>query len=102
MRKSWAGDYWTLLLASLVAGAIPMLTPFVTDTIFSDIIPINDRQSHVMVIQVMLVAAFTSAGVALTVRGVAVIRIKGRSRLAAEAALWIRLLSLPVAFFPAL
>ena len=98
LKKSWAMDYWVVVLASLIAGMIPMLTPFVTNTIFSDLIPISDRQGHVMVIQVMMVAALASVGVSLT-RGVAVIRVKGRSRLAGEAALWLRLLSLPSEFF---
>lgn len=98
LKKSWPQDYLSVVLTSLVAGMIPMLTPFVTNTIFSDLIPIADRHGHVMVIQVMMVAALATAGVSLT-RGIAIMRIKGRSRLAAEAALWLRMLSLPSAFF---
>ena len=98
MKKCWADDFRIILIASLVAGIIPMLTPFVTNTIFSDLIPIGDRQGHVMVVQVMMVAALTNVGVSLT-RGVAVIRVKGKSRLVGESALWLRMLSLPSAFF---
>ncbi|HWR28999.1 MAG TPA: NHLP bacteriocin export ABC transporter permease/ATPase subunit [Negativicutes bacterium] len=98
LKNSWPGDYGVVLMTSLIAGGITMVTPFVTNTIFSDLIPIGDRQGHVMVIQVMMVAALSSVGVALT-RGVAVLRIKNRSHLSAEAALWLRLLSLPSAFF---
>ena len=98
LKKCWPQDYVSIVLTSLIAGMIPMLTPFVTNTIFSDLIPIADRHGHVMVIQVMMVAALASTGVSLT-RGIAVMRLKGRTRLAAEAALWLRMLSLPSAFF---
>jgi len=98
LQKCWSHDYVSIVLTSLIAGMIPMLTPFVTNTIFSDLIPIADRHGHVMVIQVMMVAALASTGVSLT-RGVAVMRLKGRTRLAAEAALWLRMLSLPSSFF---
>ena len=98
LKKCWPGDYLSILLTSLIAGMIPMLTPFVTNTIFSDLIPVGDRHGHSMVIQVMMVAALTTTGVSLA-RGIAIMRIKGRSRLNAEAALWLRLLSLPSAFF---
>lgn len=98
LQKCWPRDYVSIVLTSLIAGIIPMLTPFVTNTIFSDLIPIGDRHGHVMVIQVMMVAALASTGVSLT-RGIAIMRLKGRTRLAAEAALWLRLLSLPSAFF---
>ncbi|SMC89537.1 NHLP bacteriocin export ABC transporter permease/ATPase subunit [Sporomusa malonica] len=98
LKKCWASDLWMIVLASLAAGIITMLAPLVTQTIFDDIIPINDRQSHVMVIQVMLVSAFATAGVNLT-RGIAVLRAKNQAMVAVQAALWLRLLSLPTAFF---
>lgn len=98
LKRCWSGDYLTIILTSLIAGMIPMLTPFVTNTIFSDLIPVGDRHGHSLVIQVMMVAALTTTGVSLT-RGIAVMRIKGRFHLNAEAALWLRLLSLPSAFF---
>lgn len=98
LGKCWPGDLWNILLVSLVAGLIPMLTPLVTQSIFEDIIPVTDRQGLVMVVQVMLVAAFATAGVNFA-RGVTVLRLKNRSRLVAESALWLRLLALPAAFF---
>lgn len=98
LKKCWPGDLWSIVLISMIAGIIPVLTPFVTQTIFEHIIPINDRQGLVMVVQVMIVAAFATAGVAFA-RSVAFLRCKGWSRLVAEAALWLRLLSLPAAFF---
>lgn len=98
LKKCWPSDLWSIVLISLIAGLIPVLTPLVTQTIFEHIIPINDRQGLVMVVQVMMVAAFATVGVAFA-QGVAFLRVKNRSRLVAEAALWLRLLSLPAAFF---
>lgn len=98
VKKCWTGDYHTVLLTSLLAGMIPLLTPFVINTIFSDLIPVGDRYGHSMVIQVMMAAALTTTGVSLA-RGIAILRIKGCFRLSAEAALWLRLLSLPSSFF---
>ncbi|MEL7634095.1 MULTISPECIES: NHLP bacteriocin export ABC transporter permease/ATPase subunit [Sporomusa] len=98
LQQCRSGDVWSIVCISMIAGIIPVLTPFVTQTIFEHIIPINDRQGLVMVVQVMAVAAFATAGVAFA-RGVAVLRCKSRARLVVEAALWLRLLSLPAAFF---
>lgn len=97
-KLSWAHDYWLLFFACLIVGFIPVITPLITQTVFHDIIPSYDKQAHLMVIQVMLV---TSVAGALTnlVRNICVMRIKNHIRTAAESALWIKLLSLPAAFF---
>ncbi|CVK19420.1 NHLP bacteriocin export ABC transporter permease/ATPase subunit [Sporomusa sphaeroides] len=97
-KKCWSSDVWSIVLISMIASVVPVLLPFVTQTIFEHIIPVNDRQGLVMVVQVMVVAAFATAGVAFA-RSIAVLRCKSRARLVVEAALWLRLLSLPVAFF---
>ena len=98
VKKCWTGDLWMIILTSLIAGFIPMLIPLATQTVFDDIIPINDRQGHIMVIQILLVAALAAAGIALT-RSVAVLRVKNKALVALQAALWLRLLSLPTSFF---
>lgn len=98
VNQCWRSDYKYILLASIVAGFIPLLTPIITKSIFSDIIPIHDKQSLVTLTQVLMVAGFTSATVAL-VRAVAVLRITSHLDMATEAALWSRLLSLPADFF---
>ena len=97
-RSAWRKDYQTILLASFFGSLLPLLLPIITETIFSDIIPINDREDLVTVTQVMMIAGFTTATLSL-MRSIAVIRIGSHSDMAAEAALWHRLLSLPVAFF---
>ena len=97
-RQCWPADYRTILLCSLFAGLIPLATPIITETIFQDIIPILDRQGLATVTQALMVTGFTTAALSI-VRSVAVLRIAGRLEIAAEAALWGRLLQLPTKFF---
>ena len=97
-RQCWFADYRTVILISLVAGAIPLVTPIVTETIFADIIPILDRQGLATVTQVTLVTSFTMASLSI-VRTIAVMRITQKIDMSTEAALWGRLLTLPTRFF---
>lgn len=98
VNQCWRGDYHYIILASVIAGLIPLLTPIITKSIFGDIIPIQDKQGLTTLTQVIMVAGFTSAAVAM-VRSVAVLRITSHLDMATEAALWSRLLSLPADFF---
>ncbi len=97
-KQCWFADYRTVIVISLVAGMIPLVMPFVTETIFQDIIPILDRQGLATVTQVIMVTSFTTASLGI-VRTIAVMRITTRMNMATEAALWNRLLTLPTKFF---
>ncbi len=97
-HQCWKLDYRTVILASLVAGFVPLVTPIVTETIFQDIIPIQDRQGLATVVQVMMVTSFSMAAIGM-VRSIAVLRITTHIDIATEAALWNRLLTLPTKFF---
>jgi len=96
--QCWKADYATILAVSFIAGLIPLVTPIITETIFQDIIPIYDRQGLATVTQVAMVTGFTMAALSI-VRSIAVLRITAHIDMAAEAALWGRLLSLPTKFF---
>lgn len=97
-HQCWKNDYMTIIAASLAASILPLLTPIVTETIFQDVIPIQDRLGLATITQVMMVAGFSMAAVAI-VRSIAVLRITTHLDIATEAALWNRLLSLPAGFF---
>lgn len=97
-NTTWHNDYLVILLASIVLGLIPLLTPIITDTIFSDVIPTNNYGNLATITQVMLVSSF-SAAVLTIVRSVAVVRIVNHIGIFTEAALLSRLLSLPTSFF---
>ena len=96
--QCWRSDYATILAVSLIAGLIPLVTPVITETIFQDILPIYDRQGLATVTQVAMVTGFTMAALSI-VRSIAIMRITAHIDMAAEAALWGRLLSLPTKFF---
>ena len=91
-------DYRTIIICSLFAGMIPLATPIITETIFQDIIPILDRQGLATVTQALMVTSFTTAALSI-VRSIAVMRIGNRIEIAAEAAMWGRLMQLPTKFF---
>ncbi len=98
LKFCWKRDLWILLFACIIAGIIPIITPFITQTVFEDIIPSHDKKAHLIIVQVMFVTAAVSVMVNL-VRGVAVLRIKNKMHVVSEASLWLRLLSLPASFF---
>lgn len=97
-KQCWNADYKSIIVASIIAGLIPLLTPIITKNIFSDIIPTGNRQSLATITQVMMVAGFTTAAVSL-VRSISVLRITNHIDMSTEAALWSRLLSMPASFF---
>ncbi len=97
-RHCWKRDYQAIILCSLAAGIIPLVSPIITETVFSDIIPIRDHVSLAAVTQIMLITGFTTAALSL-VRSIAVLRITNHLDMAVEAALWGRLLQLPAKFF---
>lgn len=98
LRQTWRLDWRTILATSLLGGLIPLIMPLITESIFSDIIPLDDRRALGTVVQVMLVAGFAGATVSL-VRSVACTRISMRLGTILNGALWSRLLSLPAGFF---
>ena len=97
-KHCWKRDYQAIILCSLVAGLIPLVSPIITETIFSDIIPIRDFQGLAAVTQIMLITGFTTAAMGL-VRTIAVLRITNHIDMYVEAAIWGRLLQLPAKFF---
>ena len=101
VRQCWKQDWRTILAVSLVAGLIPLLTPIVTETMFQDIIPINDRKGLSTVTQVVMVSGFTTAALN-TVRSVALLRLSTAADMNVKPALISRVLSLPVKFFRSL
>ncbi|MCL2009757.1 MAG: NHLP bacteriocin export ABC transporter permease/ATPase subunit [Synergistaceae bacterium] len=98
LRHTTKHDWTMIWLMSLIAGLLPILMPLITETVFRDVIPINDRQALGTVTQVMLVSGFTTAIIGF-VRSVSLLRVKNHVGVAFESALWSRLLSLPAKFF---
>jgi ATP-binding cassette subfamily C protein len=98
LRHGMQMDWRMVWIMSVIAGLLPLMLPFITETIFSDVIPVNDRQALATVTQVMLVSGFTTVIVAF-VRSISLFRIKTRVGNAFESAVLSRLLNLPAKFF---
>ena len=97
-KHCWRRDYQTIIFCSLLAGIIPLVSPIITETIFSDIIPIRDHVGLAAVTQIMMITGFVTAALSL-VRSIATLRITNHLDMSVEAAIWGRLLRLPAKFF---
>ena len=95
---AWKRDYYMIIFISFIAGIIPICTPIITETVFSDIIPIQDRQGLVAITQFMIISGFAMAALGV-VRNIAVMRLTSHIDMNVEGAMWGHLLSLPVSFF---
>lgn len=101
MRFGAFGVTRELILAlslSLVGGVLGLATPFLTGQLFDDIIPAADR-SRLLQISVALAAAGIAGALFGVSRSFAILRAEGRVDSAIQAAVWDRLLRLPVPFF---
>src|SRR6185369_13430976 len=91
-------DVLTILLMGAGGGLLGMLVPILTGQIFGSVIPGAERGQLLQIILALLVAALGGAVFQLT-RSIAVLRISGKADSSVQAAVWDRLLSLPVTFF---
>lgn len=97
LKGSW-GDVFVILLMGVLTGLLGMATPILTGTIFDTIIP-GAQRSRLLEIAVFLGAASLSGVMFQLTRGFAVLRVEGKMDAMVQAAVWDRLLNLPVPFF---
>ena len=95
---SCRAELWMILCTSIGVALLALLTPFATGIIFDRFIPGSERGALAQMCFFLLIAAIASAMLSLA-RGYAVLRLQGRVDATLQAALWDRLLSLPVSFF---
>jgi len=88
---------WVLLMG-IATGLFATAVPFATGIIFDSLIPGAQRSELLLVCSVLLVVAITS-NLCTLVRETAVLRLEGKMDVSIQAAVWDRLLSLPVSFF---
>lgn len=91
-------DLTTILMMGIGSGLLAILTPLATGLIFDQLIPGADRTGITAAALFLAVAAVVSALFGLT-SNYAVLRMEGRMESATQAAVWDRLLGLPVPFF---
>jgi ATP-binding cassette subfamily C protein len=96
--KGLATEMWRVAVMGLFVGLLAMLVPAFSAGIFDQAIPSASR-SQLMQYGVALVFAAIAAVVYQIIRGVAVLRIEGKMEGTVQAAVWDRLLNLPMTFF---
>ena len=79
-------------------GLLGLVPPVATGALFNSIIPGAERDQLVQVTLILLAGAF-AAGMLELARRLALTRVDGRMGAAVQAAVWDRLLSLPLRFF---
>lgn len=96
-RGRW-GDIFVVILTGLAGGILGLLTPIITGIIFDTIIPEAEISKLLMLALALLIGAVSTAIFGFT-RSIAMLRIEGRMDQHVQAAVWDRLLELPVPFF---
>ncbi len=101
LKFGMAGDTSDLrlvLLAGVAGGILGMLIPIATGIIFDQVIPQAERL-QLLQIGFFLMAIVVAMGLFQVVQNLALLRLQERMGADLEAAVWQRVLSLPVSFF---
>jgi ATP-binding cassette subfamily C protein len=96
--KGRAQDLLVIVLTGIAATLLGMLTPQATAILIDSAIPDSDRGLLLQVGLGLLVATFATALFRLS-QGFAILRVETVSDASTQAAVWDRLLNLPVSFF---
>ncbi len=91
-------DLFLVVLMGVAGGLLGMITPMATGMLFDTVIP-GAEKSQLMQLTIALVGGAIGAAMFEFTRSVAMLRIEGRMDLSIQAAVWDRLLALPVPFF---
>jgi NHLM bacteriocin system ABC transporter ATP-binding protein len=91
-------DLWMVVAMGLCGAILGMVPAVATGVIFNTVIPGAQRSQLLQLTIVLLVCAVTNAMFTLA-RGVALLRVEGAMGSSVQAAVWDRLLSLPLPFF---
>ena len=91
-------DLLMIVLMGVAGGLLGTLIPLATGAIFDSVIPGAARGTLFQLSLALIVSALAAALFQLT-RGIASLRIEGKLGVSIQAAIWDRLLSLPVPFF---
>ena len=101
MRYSVAGlggEFRSVALAGVAVGMLGTLIPTITGKVFDTAIPGAERGTLMMLGLGLFMVAFATAAFKIT-QNVAMLRVQSKMDYSAQAAVWDRLLNLPVTFF---
>ena len=96
--KGCGNDLTRLVLMGLGAALLGLVTPVVTGILFDSVIPGANRPQVGQIVALLLVVAVCTSLFQLT-QGFAVLRLEAKMDASTQAAVWDRLLRLPVPFF---
>ncbi len=91
-------DVRTVLAIGLLAGVAGLLVPILTGQVLAELIPRANLPAWGAALAALMLLAFGNA-VFFVVRGLALLRIEGRTDERLQAAVWSRLIALPAPFF---
>ncbi|MEM9553557.1 MAG: NHLP bacteriocin export ABC transporter permease/ATPase subunit [Acidobacteriota bacterium] len=91
-------DVVVMLAMGAATGLLALLVPILTGHIFGNVIPAADERSLFQMSLALAAAALAAFGFRLT-RSIALLRISGKLDGSLQAAVWDRLLALPVTFY---
>ena len=97
LRGRWR-DFRVVILMAVLAALLALLTPELTGRLLAEVIPRVDTPQWVAMLGALFLAALGTATFDI-VRALAVLRIEGRVDEQLQAAVWSRLISLPMPFF---
>ncbi len=98
LRSCWKRDWLLIVLMGVLGGLLSMAIPLATGIVFDSIIPEGDRGS-LLQIALILGAGSLAAMLFQLTRSLASMRMSGKMDGSLQAAVWDRLLSLPIPFF---
>jgi NHLM bacteriocin system ABC transporter ATP-binding protein len=91
-------DLRLVLLAGIASGLLGLVIPLFTGMLFDTIIP-GAQRSQLLQITVLLVLGAIATAIFDLTRSLTLLRVEGKMGASLQAAVWDRLMSLPVAFF---
>ncbi|NOZ22281.1 MAG: NHLP bacteriocin export ABC transporter permease/ATPase subunit [Planctomycetes bacterium] len=91
-------DIWRLVVMGIAAGLLALVTPIVTNLLFDTVIPSANLEQLATIVFALIVSALAVAAFHV-VRAFAILRIEAKMDGSLEAAVWDRLLNLPLPFF---
>ncbi|MBZ6074815.1 NHLP bacteriocin export ABC transporter permease/ATPase subunit [Microvirga puerhi] len=91
-------DVRNTIVCMVVAGLLSLIPPLAIGWLMSPIIPGAERD-QVYVVMLLLLTTGISAALTAIIQSLATLRLEGRMDNRIQAAVWIRLLNLPAAFF---
>ena len=96
--KGCGRDLWVIAIMGLIASVLSLVAPYATGVVFDSIIPGSERDQLLQAVALIVASAVATAFISTT-RAYALLRVEGKLDFNTQAALWDRLLNLPVTFF---